>query len=307
MNDIIVDNKRRLRIGYFADGIWAHKTFEKLICDKSVQIMFIMVRYDIQDAVLKNYAERYNIPLLIHENINSEEFIQQVKKYEADLFVSMSFDQIFGKVIRELPPLKTINCHAGKLPFYRGRNILNWVLINDEKEFGITVHYVDKGIDTGDIILQRVYKITDEDDYATLLERACSGCADLLYDAIKLIQKGNVKTTRQTDIDKMGMYCGRRCAGDEILDWNQSSRDIFNFVRAICKPGPQATSFIRGEKITINKVKMVEGVRPYKNTVGQVVGKSENGFLVKTQDTVVEVIEYTYHGKIRTGDRLEKV
>lgn len=243
---------------------------------------------------------------MVHKNINSENFIEQVKVYEADLFVSMSFNQIFGRVIRELPPLKTINCHAGKLPFYRGRNILNWVLINDEKEFGITVHYIDEGIDTGDIILQRVYEITDEDDYATLLERAYKGCAGLLHDAIKLIQDNRVKTIRQADIDKVGMYCGRRCAGDEITDWNQSSREIFNFVRAICKPGPQATSFIRGEKILINKVRMVEGAHPYKNTVGQVVGKSESGFFVKTRDTVVEVIEYTYNGKVRTGDRLER-
>lgn len=65
-----------------------------------------------------------------------------------------------------------INCHAGKSPLYRGRNILNRALINDEKEFGITVHYVDEGIDTGDIILQRVYEITDEENYATLLDRA---------------------------------------------------------------------------------------------------------------------------------------
>ena len=183
---------------------------------------------------------------------------------------------------------------------------MNWVLINDEKEFGITVHYVDKGIDTGDIILQRVYEITDEDDYATLLERAYVGCAGLLYDAIKMIQSDGVRIIRQADIDQVGMYCGRRCAGDEIIDWNQSSREVFNFVRAICKPGPQATSFIRGEKILINKVRMVEGARSYKNTVGQVVGKSENGFYVKTWDTVVEVIEYTYNRTVRTGDRLER-
>ena len=77
----------------------------------------------------------------------------------------MSFDQIFKEEIINIPPLKIINCHAGKLPFYRGRNILNWALINDEKEFGITVHYVDFGIDTGDSILQKNYEITDDDDY----------------------------------------------------------------------------------------------------------------------------------------------
>ncbi len=306
MNNVVMSDKKCLYIGYFADGPWAHQAFERLIKDDTIRIVFIMVRYEKQDTVLADYAKQYKIPLLIHENINSEEFIEQVKKYEADLFVSMSFDQIFGKVIRELPPLKTINCHAGKLPFYRGRNILNWVLINDEKEFGITVHYVDKGIDTGDIILQKVYEITDEDSYATLLERAYEGCAVLLYDAIKLVQSNKVKTIRQTDIDKVGMYCGRRSSGDEIIDWNQSSREVFNFVRAICKPGPQATSFISGEKILINKVKMEDGVRPYKNTVGQVVGKSRDGFYVKTQDTVVEVVEYTYEGKVKVGDRLEK-
>lgn len=306
MNNVVMSDKKRLYIGYFADGPWAHQAFERLIKDDTIRIVFIMVRYEKQDTVLADYAKQYKIPLLIHENINSEEFIEQVKKYEADLFVSMSFDQIFGKVIRELPPLKTINCHAGKLPFYRGRNILNWVLINDEKEFGITVHYVDKGIDTGDIILQKVYEITDEDSYATLLEKACEGCAVLLYDAIKLVQDNKVKTIQQADIDKVGMYCGRRSAGDEIIDWNQSSREVFNFVRAICKPGPQATSFISGEKILINKVKMVDGARPYKNTVGQVVGKSRYGFYVKTQDTIVEVVEYTYDGKVKVGDRLEK-
>ena len=80
----------------------------------------------------------------------------------------MSFNQIFKREMIDLPKYGTINCHAGKLPFYRGRNILNWALINDEKEFGITVHYMDEGIDTGDIIVQRTYPIGEEDDYGIL-------------------------------------------------------------------------------------------------------------------------------------------
>ena len=75
----------------------------------------------------------------------------------------MSFDQIFKNEIINAINNNIINCHAGKLPFYRGRNILNWVLINDEKKFGITVHYIDEKIDCGDIILQRLFKITDQD------------------------------------------------------------------------------------------------------------------------------------------------
>ena len=149
----------KLNIGYFADGPWSHLAFQKLIKDQDIKISFICVRFDKEDKTLRNYCSDYGIDYLKHENINSKDFINSISRYECNLFVSMSFNQIFKKEIINLPRLKTINCHAGKLPFYRGRNILNWALINDEKEFGITIHFVDEGVDTGDIILQEIYQI----------------------------------------------------------------------------------------------------------------------------------------------------
>lgn len=293
-----------MKIGYFADGPWAHKAFKKIISDSSLEIQFLTVRYDKRDLELIKMAEEHGIPIELSKNINSSEFIDRIGYYNSDLFVSMSFDQIFKVEMINLPKYKTINCHAGKLPFYRGRNILNWALINDEKEFGITVHYLDEGIDTGDIILQQTYSITDEDDYNTLLIRAYNGCADVLYYAIKMIQNNEVTRIRQNDIDPVGMYCGVRKAGDEIIDWSQTSREIFNFIRALCSPGPQAISWINGNKISINKARMIEGACSYKNIPGQVIGKTEDGFLIKTKDTIIEIIEYTYVGKVRIGDRL---
>lgn len=294
-----------MKIGYFADGPWAHKTFEKIIADSTIEILFLTVRYDKRDELLLQMAKNKGIPIELSRNINSQEFIEQISKYQADLFVSMSFNQIFKTQMINLPKYKTINCHAGKLPFYRGRNILNWALINDEKEFGITVHYVDEGIDTGDIIVQETYPITDEDNYGTLLARAYEGCADVLYRAIKMIQNNEVERIRQQDIDPIGTYCGMRQSGDEIIDWNQSSREIFNFIRAICTPGPQATSWINGKQIRINKARMIPGSHVYKNIAGQVLGKTGEGFLIKTGDTMLEIIEYTYEGKVRVGDRLQ--
>lgn len=294
-----------LKIGYFADGPWAHKAFQRIISDESLKIVFVTVRYDTRDAVLLKMAEENNIPIVLFSNVNTAEALQTYSSYKADLFVSMSFNQIFRRDIINLPHMKTINCHAGKLPFYRGRNILNWVLINDEKEFGITVHYVDEGIDTGDIILQRVYPITDADNYGTLLERAYVGCADILYDAIKLLQVDSAQPIRQDTIDPVGLYCGLRTLGDEIICWNKSSRDIFNFVRAICRPGPMATSSLNGAEIKINHVRMIGGARKYINTPGQIIGKTSRGFYVKTADTFVEVDDYEFAGKIRVGDRLK--
>jgi methionyl-tRNA formyltransferase len=297
--------KEKLRLGYFADGRWAHEAFKLLIEDASIDINFICVRYDTNDYTLKSFCKKYNISFLRHKNINDMRFQALLKKYNCDLFVSMSFNQIFKKSTFEIPKLKTINCHAGKLPFYRGRNILNWALINDEKEYGITVHYIDEGIDTGDIILQKTYKITDNDDYSTLLERSYIYCADILYQAIKKIQNGRIHIIKQSELHPVGFYCGQRIEGDEIIDWNNSSRTIFNFIRAICKPGPMAQTTNHGKKIFINKARINKNSPVYKCIPGMIVGKTKNTLIIKTKDSIIELLEFFYEGKsIKIGDRL---
>lgn len=296
---------KKLKIGYFADGPWSHQALAILLSDETLQVCFICVRNDKPDPILKTKALENGLDLIKHPDINSEQFLAWMNYYNCDLFVSMSFDQIYHSEMINLPPLKTINCHAGKLPFYRGRNILNWVLINDEKEFGITVHYVDNGIDTGDIILQRCYPITDEDNYSTLLDRAYKACADNLYEAIKAIQKNNLTLLMQESIHKLGFYCPARREGDERLDWSQSSRDIFNFVRAICRPGPEARTFLEGNEIKINKVQYLPDAPNYKGIVGSVVGVESNTFLVKTLDSYIRVTEWKGYINPRIGDRLK--
>jgi len=296
----------RLKIGYFADGPWAHKAIERLLSDGSIEIAFVCARSDNPDMVLKGIAEKNLITFLVNSDINSAAFMEQAHNFNCDLFVSMSFNQIFKAHIYNIPRLKTINCHAGKLPWYRGRNILNWALINDESEFGITVHYVDDGIDTGDIILQNCYPITDEDNYATLLERAYEGCATTLYDAIKSIQAGITDRIPQKFISELGSYCIARKQGDEHLNWNQTSREIFNFVRAIAHPGPQARSFLEDFEVKINQVQYIPKARNFKGIPGSILGVHRDGFVVKTSDSFVKVTQWGGNlRKLSTGDRLK--
>ena len=295
---------KKIRIGYFADGPWSHKAFEKLITDESIEILFIVPRSDTKDNTLKDFAIRHNIDYLFPVKINSNDFIEISKSYNLDLFVSMSFNQIFKAPILNVPKLGVINCHAGKLPFYRGRNILNWALINDEKEFGITVHYVDEGIDTGDIINQYCYVISDKDDYKSLLEISYLECAKILYDSIKEIQEGKSQRKKQSSIHPVGFYCGRRGEGDEIINWKQSSRMLFNFIRAINKPGPMATTILNGMKLKINKAKLIENAPNYIGTPGQILSKTENGFLIKTVDNFIEILEIETEAIIKVGDKL---
>lgn len=296
---------KTMKIGYFADGPWSHNALIKLLSDESLQVVFVCARNDTPDPVLKLKAAENGLNFITHPKINSVEFIDAMKGYGCDLFVSMSFNQIFRSELINLPPLKTINCHAGKLPYYRGRNILNWALINDEKEFGITIHYVDEGIDTGNIILQRCYSITDEDDYASLLGRAYEGCSTNLYDAIKMVQRGDVTPITQENISPFGFYCSARRPGDERLEWNQKSRDVFNFVRAICRPGPEARTFLGDQEIKINRVKYLPDAPNHKGIPGAVVGVEPDAFYVKTFDSYIKVTEWSGCARPRIGDRFK--
>ena len=295
---------KKIRIGYFADGPWSHKAFEKLIIDETIEILFIVPRSDTNDNTLKDFAIRYKIDYLFPVKINTIEFIEIAKLYNVDLFVSMSFNQIFKTLILNVPKLGVINCHAGKLPFYRGRNILNWAMINDEKEFGITVHYVDEGIDTGDLIKQKCYPITENDDYNSLLEISYVECASILYEAIKEIQEGKSKRIVQNTIHPVGFYCGRRGIGDEIINWNQSSRSLFNFIRSINKPGPMATTGLNGNQLKINKARLIEQAPEYIGTPGQLLAKTNKGFIVKSADSFLEIFEIETNVLLKVGDKL---
>lgn len=194
----------------------------------------------------------------------------------------------------------SINCHAGRLPFYRGRNILNWALINGEKSFGITVHYIDEGIDTGDIIHQVEIEITLEDDYSSILQKAYSHCATVLLKAIHLIQHGQVKRISQKEIHPVGFYCGRRKKGDEWIGWSLTSIRIHNLVRGITLPGPCAQSLYKGKKIAIVKTKLLPQAPFYIGTPGEVVGRTEEGVFIKTGDTsllISQIADLDLNGK----------
>ena len=296
---------KKFSIGYFADGPWSHHALDLLLADESLEVKFVVPRRDTKDDILKGLALSNKIDYLEGVLLNSNEFFLKASNYNCDLFVSMSYDQIFKNRITNLPPYKTINCHAGKLPFYRGRNILTGVLINDEKEFGITVHYIDEGIDTGDIITQKTFPISDNDNYKSLLTVAFVECGNLLYQAIKLIQSGNANPVPQRSIHPVGFYCGIRGEGDEVINWNQSSRDVFNFIRSVCSPGPVARTSLNGQEIKINKSVLISNAPAYKCIPGQVVGKTNDGYIVKTLDSSLEVLELETSVKIKIGDRFK--
>ena len=139
-----------------------------------------------------------------------------------------------------------------------------------------------------------------------MLKVAYKECAILLYDAIKEIQYGTFRRIVQNKIHPTGFYCGKREKGDEIINWDQPSRILFNFIRGINLPGPMATTFLKGEMVRINKAKLIKDVPNYIGIPGQLLLKTKNGFLIKTKDSFLEIFEIESDTKLKVGDRLGK-
>lgn len=300
-----------MRIGYFADGPWAHEALYKII-EQGHNVCFITPRNDTQDEVLKKIADQYEIPWVVEKNVNSDVFVEFVRQHACNALVSMSFNQIIKKNLIAASQLGFINCHAGALPFYRGRNPINWALINGENKVGVTVHYIDENIDTGDIIVQDFIEVKGDDDYGSLLQKGFLQCAESLVQALFEIQKEGFQALKQTEIHPVGFYCSRRIVGDEYIDWNENSEDIYNLIRAITKPAPGARSRSKSHDLVIYKSRMIPGSYPYKGVPGEVVGVKNDAWVVKTGTSTLEILKKHVEQfddpakevKLKIGDRI---
>ena len=142
---------------------------------------------------VKNVADVYGIPVLARSELNSEEFRKLIKTYDPDLFISIASPVIFKEELIKIPRLGCINIHTAPLPWYRGMLPSFWQLYHGEKEAGITIHRIDEGIDTGDIIIQHSLPIYPEESLDKLILRTKRESAKLMVKVIDSFRKGEVQ------------------------------------------------------------------------------------------------------------------
>lgn len=141
---------------------------------------------------IKNFAIKNNIPVHQPKNLKSEEFINLMKKIKPDLFVVVAF-RMLPEIIINIPKYGSINLHASLLPNYRGAAPINWVIINGERETGVTIFFINKKIDEGDIISKKKIKIIEDETAGSLHDKLMKEGAELLRDSIKNIFRKNIK------------------------------------------------------------------------------------------------------------------
>ncbi len=182
--------------------------------------------------------EDYCIQKLIHfERIihfNDSVFVEKLKKLSPDLLVICHFQKIISKALIDVPKFGSINLHPSLLPNYRGMAPQHWPIINGDSETGVTVHFVDEGVDTGDIIIQQKLRIEDSWYVYDLQKNMKSIYSTILRDAIDKILGGNHNYSTQYNLE--GSYYGRLKISDCQMTLEMSSRDAYNIVRAVSFP-----------------------------------------------------------------------
>ena len=279
-----------MHILLFGDGAWAANSLKRL-SQEGRSLAGVVVRAKSSDETLENLARELGLAVYRPASVNDPAFLSNIAELKPDLNLSISYNQIFRRPMIELAPLGFVNFHAGKLPYYRGRNVINWALINGESEIGLTAHYIDEGIDTGDIILQRTLPVSWTDTYGDVLRNVVDAFPSLVSEAVSLIADGSA--VRQPQADGLhGTYFASRADGDEWLDWTDTSYNLHNKIRAISRPGPGARTTLGGDPVIIWRAFYDTCWPKYIATPGQVVGLNpQEGVLVKTGDSTLLVEE----------------
>lgn len=197
-------------------------------------------------------ASGYKIPVFAPENINHPLWIEKIKELEPDILFSFYYRDMLKPAILNIPPSGCLNLHGSLLPKYRGRCPINWVLVNGEKETGVTLHYMTPRPDDGDITGRKNIPITDDDTALTLHNKAVKASISLLDEVLPQIKNGTASRIPQDN--SMASYFGGRTPEDGKIDWNRSAVEIRNLVRAVTHPYPGAFSHAGDRKYIFWKV-----------------------------------------------------
>ncbi|CAN5492715.1 methionyl-tRNA formyltransferase [soil metagenome] len=205
----------------------------------------------VNESAVKQYAVTKGLKVLQPEKLKSPEFIEELRSLKADLQVVVAF-RMLPEAVWNMPAKGTINLHASLLPQYRGAAPINWVLINGEKESGVTTFFLKHDIDTGDILFTEKVTLSGHETAGELHDRLMNKGAGLLVKTVKGVESGRYNEHPQSQLSK-GMelkHAPKIFKADCLIDWNQPTESIYNKIRGL-SPSPTAYTLLNEKTLKI--------------------------------------------------------
>lgn len=258
--------KEDLRIVFMGTPEFAVETLQALV-EHDYNVVAVVTKPDkpvgrhgsvLQAPAVKKYALEHGLPVLQPEKMKDENFVEQLKNYNANLQVVVAF-RMLPEVVWAMPEYGTFNVHAALLPQYRGAAPINWAIINGETQTGVTTFFLDHDIDTGRIIMSKPFDIPDDADveyvYDGLMHLGAQLCLETLEHIVAT--NGHPATVAQSEkIEDKDLKDAPKLFKENCeINWNQKAKQVYDFVRGLCPiPGAWTNLITPDGKETLLKV-----------------------------------------------------
>ncbi len=287
-----------MRIVYMGTPEFAVNPLKKL--DENYDVVMVVTQPDkevgrkkeIRYSEVKKYALEHGIEVFQPEKIRLD--YQKVLDANPDVIITCAYGQIIPKEILEYPKYKCINIHASLLPKLRGGAPIHWSIINGDSKTGITIMYMNEKMDEGDILYQEEVEILDTDNVETLHDKLSVLGSKMIIDFIPRLETGDFIPIKQNSEEATYGYNVTR--DDEHIDFNKTSREIFNRVRGL-NPWPVAYTTLDGKVFKVYSSRISDKNRSGVN--GEITNIYPDGIGVKTSDGEIIITEIKEEGKNR--------
>lgn len=235
---------------------------------------------------VKIKAQSYELPIFQPTSLRNKQDQEQLASLNADVMVVVAYGLILPQAILDAPKLGCLNVHASILPKYRGASPIQAAILNGDLESGVTIMQMDKGLDTGAMILKKYCHIGANDNAAQLHDVLSSLGANGIVETLAAIE--NDSAIFETQDDSQTSYAGKIAKEDACIDWSQSSSKIHDLVRAY-NPWPVAYSFLNSNKIRIWQTEIIESSYSEKYADGQIIEVGKDFLIIACADKALSI------------------
>lgn len=239
---------------------------------------------------IKKVALENNIE--VYQPVKVKEEYQYIIDKEPDIIITCAYGQIIPSEILGYPKYGCINVHGSLLPKLRGGAPIHHAIINGDKVTGMTIMYMDKKMDAGDIIKSKEVEILDTDNLDSLYSKMSYVGADLLIETLPSIINGtNDRIKQDESLVTFGFNITKE---DEIINFNDNAINVFNKVRGLDSV-PGASTYLDDKRVKIYKVELTDKIS--KSIPGEIVEFVKDGLMVSTKDYLIKILELKVEGK----------
>lgn len=287
-----------INICFMGNPKFALQTLDVLYKDENINLKLVVSGKDkrrsrnkFSPTPVKKYAEENGIRVETPDSVNTKEFVGFLKDLEIDYIVVVAFGQLIKDDLLDSFKDRIINLHPSLLPLYRGASPMQFTLLNGDEKTAATAMLIERGMDSGDILVKKEMDVLDTDNYFDLEEKLGKMGAEAIREAI--LNYDELYENREVQDDSKATYCSKIDKKMGRIDWRKSSKDILNKIRALVSY-PVAFFTYQGKNVKVHRASMADK----KGKPGEILAANKDDkIIIATGDSSIKIEKIQFPGK----------